>query len=66
LSDARRARIEADLPGGRVSTSNVGDAALLPDLLEQTRPGQEVATVTADGPLTPAGARPWLPPGGSH
>lgn len=32
-----------------VTTSNVGDAPMLPDLLEQIPPHQELATVTADG-----------------
>ena len=32
-----------------VTTSNVGDAPVLPDLLEQIPPDQEIATVTADG-----------------
>ena len=32
-----------------VTTSNVGDAPMLPDLLEQIPPDQEIATVTADG-----------------
>ena len=32
-----------------VTTSNVGDAPMLPDLLEQIPPEQEIATVTADG-----------------
>jgi len=33
----------------RVTTSNVSDAPMLPDLLEQIPPDQEIATVTADG-----------------
>ena len=32
-----------------VTTSHVRDAPILPDLLEQIPPGQEIATVTADG-----------------
>ena len=32
-----------------VTTSNVGDALMLPDLLEQIPPEQEIATITADG-----------------
>ena len=32
-----------------VTTSNVGDAPMLPDLLEQIPPDQDIATVTADG-----------------
>lgn len=32
-----------------VTTSNVGDAPRLPDLLEQIPPDQEITTVTADG-----------------
>ncbi len=32
-----------------VTTSNVGDAPMLPDLLDQIDPEQEIATVTADG-----------------
>jgi hypothetical protein len=32
-----------------VTTSNVGDAPMLPDLLGQIDPKQEIATVTADG-----------------
>ena len=32
-----------------VTTSNVGDAPMLPDLLEQIPPGQGIATITADG-----------------
>ena len=32
-----------------VTTSNVGDAPMLPDLLKQIPPEQEIATVTADG-----------------
>ena len=32
-----------------VTTSNVGDAPMLPDLLEQIPSDQEIATVTADG-----------------
>ena len=32
-----------------VTTSNVGDAPMLPDPLEQIPPDQEIATVTADG-----------------
>lgn len=32
-----------------VTTSNVGDAPMLPNLLEQVPPDQEIATVTADG-----------------
>ena len=32
-----------------VTTSNVGDALMLPDLLEQIPPDQAIATVTADG-----------------
>ena len=36
-----------------VTTSNVGDAPMLPDLLEQIPPDQEIATVTADGAYDP-------------
>ena len=32
-----------------VTTSNVGDAPMLPDLLKQIPPDQEIATLTADG-----------------
>jgi len=32
-----------------VTTSNVGDAPMLPDQLEQIPPEQEIATITADG-----------------
>lgn len=32
-----------------VTSSNVGDAPMLPDLLAQLPPDQEIATVTADG-----------------
>ena len=32
-----------------VTTSNVGDAPMLPDLLDQITPEQKIATVTADG-----------------
>ena len=32
-----------------VTTSNAGDAPMLPDLLEQIPPDQEIATITADG-----------------
>lgn len=32
-----------------VTTSNVGDAPMLPALLDQIDPDQEIATVTADG-----------------
>jgi len=32
-----------------VTTSNIGDALMLPDLLEQIPPDQAIATVTADG-----------------
>lgn len=32
-----------------VTTSNIGDAPMLPDFLEQIPPDQEIATVTADG-----------------
>ena len=32
-----------------VTTSSVGDAPMLPDLLEAIPPDQEIATVTADG-----------------
>ena len=32
-----------------VTTRNVGDAPMLPDLLEQIPPDQEIAMVTADG-----------------
>lgn len=32
-----------------VTTSNVGDAPMLPELLSQIDPNQEIATVTADG-----------------
>ena len=32
-----------------VTSSNVGDAPMLPDLLKQIGPDQEIATVTADG-----------------
>ena len=32
-----------------VTTSNVGDAPMLPELLDQIDPEQEIATVTADG-----------------
>lgn len=32
-----------------VSSSNVGDAPMLPDLLAQITPDEEIATVTADG-----------------
>lgn len=32
-----------------VTSSNVGDAPMLPDLLTQLPPDQEIATVTADG-----------------
>lgn len=39
-----------------VTTSNVGDAPMLPDLLEQIAPGQEIATVTADGAYDVSGA----------
>ena len=36
-----------------VTTSNVSDAPMLPDLLEQILPDQEIATVTADGAYDP-------------
>ncbi len=32
-----------------ITTSNVGDAPMLPDVLDQIPPDQEIATVTADG-----------------
>ncbi len=32
-----------------VTTNNVGDAPMLPDLLDQIPPDREIATVTADG-----------------
>jgi hypothetical protein len=35
--------------GGRVTSSDVGDAPMLPDLLAQIPPDQEIASVTADG-----------------
>ena len=38
-----------EVRAGGVTTSNVGDAPMLPDLLEQIPPDQEIATVTADG-----------------
>ena len=36
-----------------VTTSNVSDAPMLPDLLEQILPDQKIATVTADGAYDP-------------
>ena len=36
-----------------VTISNVGDAPMLPDLLEQIPPDQEIARVTADGAYDP-------------
>ena len=38
-----------EIRAGGVRTSNVGDAPMLPDLLKQIPPDQEIATVTADG-----------------
>jgi len=54
-----------------VTTSNVGDAPMLPDLLNQIEPDQEIATVTADGAydtrrchdaIADRGAAPIIPP----
>jgi len=39
-----------------VTTSNVGDAPMLPDLLDQIPPDQEIATVTAPSGQHPADA----------
>ncbi|MFA3920572.1 transposase [Ruegeria hyattellae] len=46
-----------------VTTSNVGDAPMLPELLDQTPPDQTIGTVTAAGPTKRANAMMRLPPG---
>ena len=38
-----------EIRAAEFTTSDVGDAPMLPELLDQTPPGQEIATVTADG-----------------
>ena len=38
-----------EIRAAEFTTSDVGDAPMLPELLDQIPPGQEIATVTADG-----------------
>jgi hypothetical protein len=38
-----------EIRAAEFTTSDVGDAPMLPELLDQIRPEQEIATVTADG-----------------
>jgi len=47
-----------------VTTSNVGDAPMLPDLLEQIPPDQDIAAVTAPSRQHPADAPAgqWMGP----
>jgi len=48
-STARQAICQANLPRGEVTTSNVGDAPMLPELHAQIPPDQNIGSVTADG-----------------
>ncbi|WP_443070145.1 transposase [Sulfitobacter sp.] len=45
-----------------VTSSNIGDAPMLPELLNQIPPDQDIGTVTADGPMTRVNATRQLPP----
>lgn len=38
-----------EIRAAEFTTSEIGDAPMLPELLDQIPPGQEIATVTADG-----------------
>ena len=38
-----------EIRAAECTTSDVGDAPMLPELLDQSPPGQEIASVTADG-----------------
>ena len=38
-----------EIPAAEFTTSDVGDAPMLPELLDQIPPDQEIASVTADG-----------------
>ena len=48
-SIARQAICMANLPRGEVTGSNVGDAPVLPDFLDQIPSDEEIGSVTADG-----------------
>ncbi|EEX15981.1 ISSpo9, transposase [Citreicella sp. SE45] len=48
-SIGRQAICMANLPRGEVTGSNVGDAPVLPDLLDQIPSDEEIGSVTADG-----------------
>jgi hypothetical protein len=39
-----------------VTSSDIGDAPMLPELLSQIPPDEDIASVTADGPTTPESA----------
>jgi hypothetical protein len=40
-----------EIPAAEFTTSDVGDAPMLPEMLDQIPPGQEIASVTANGAL---------------
>ena len=48
-SIARQAICIANLPRGEITGSHIGDAPILPDLLDQIPPEEKIASVTADG-----------------
>ena len=46
----------------QVTASNIGDAPMLPELLNQILSDQDIGSVTADGRMTPVNATRRLPP----
>ncbi len=51
-----------EIRAAECTTSNVGDAPMLPDLLNQIPPEQEIATVTSHGAFAARGAAAIIPP----
>jgi hypothetical protein len=48
-SIARQAICKANLPGGEITGSHIGDAPVLPDLLNQIPADEAIGSVTGDG-----------------
>jgi hypothetical protein len=51
-----------EVRAAEVTSRNIGDAPVLPELRNQIPSSQDIGSVTADGPMTPVNTTRRLPP----
>tara|TARA_R100000750_G_scaffold58325_1_gene45954 strand:+ start:126 stop:593 length:468 start_codon:yes stop_codon:yes gene_type:complete len=66
LSIARQAICIANLPKGEITGRHIGDAPVLPDLLNQMPLDEEIGLVTADGAYDTRKCHDAIANGGAH